>query len=133
MNMAFEESQLEQIGSYVKTHLPEWISEVKPGVFYDRELIERSIRSEEGIRNLSLQMDSRFEAMQLQMDSRFEAMQLQMDKRFDQMDKRFEQVDKRFESLQFQMDKRFNRISTFIFIGFSLMAFLITAMKFIQF
>lgn len=48
------------------------------------------------------------------------------------MDKKFDQVDKRFESLQFQMDKRFNKISTLIFIGFSLMAFLITAMKFVN-
>jgi septation ring formation regulator EzrA len=46
------------------------------------------------------QIDKRFE----QVDKRFE----QVDKRFEQVDKRFEQIDKRFDDLIHQMDNRFN-------------------------
>ena len=57
----------------------------------------------DGVKNIQLDMDRRFDNMKIDIDKRFE----QVDKRFEQVDKRFEQVDKRFE----QVDKRFEQIN----------------------
>jgi hypothetical protein len=80
------------------------------------------VATKEDIKELSQQMDKRFEAMQAEMDKRFEAMdkrfeamQAEMDKRFEAMDKRFEAMDKRFEA----MDKRFDGLENEMRSGFS--------------
>ncbi len=97
------------------------------GLSYDRTLLERIVRVEERVENLSVLMkqtihfmEKRFEAVDKRfeaVDKRFEA----LDKRFEDMqkymDKRFEAVDKRFED----MNKRFNSLQWMIGIGFTLM------------
>ena len=73
------------------------------------------------MKNGFAQIDRRFEALQREMDKRFEAMQIQMDKRFEAVDKRFDAVDRRFTSLQW-----------LIGIGFTMLAFLITSLSYIN-
>ncbi len=104
--------------------------------------------------------DKRFEVMQENMDKRFEMIQNNMDKRFEQvdrnfeiiqknMDKRFEQVDKNFEIAQKNMDKHFEMIQnnmdkrfedvnsrftmmfTFMSLGFTILAAMMTIFKFL--
>ena len=60
-----------------------------------------------------------------------------MEKRFEAIDKRFEAIDKRFEDLIHYMDKRFEDMNKrfallqwFMVIGFSMLAILISALKF---
>ena len=98
-------------------------------------------------------VDTRFEAVQKQMDERFTGLQKQMDERFTAVDRRFEvvqkQMDERFTGLQKQMDERFTAsqsetnerfagvnsrfkmMFTFMTIGFSLLAVLMTTYNFI--
>ena len=78
------------------------------------------------------EMKLRFE----QVDKRFE----QVDKRFEQVDKRFEDMNKRFDDLIHQMDKRFEQVDkrfddvnkrfvmmfSFMTVGFTILALLIT-------
>ena len=107
--MELGERELEKIGEYVKSHLPQWMSETgavdalgtkeaRTAAFYERELdiLERVVRVEDELKKLREVMEERFGKM----DERFDAMQ-------NQMDKRFEAMDKRFEAMQNQMDKRF--------------------------
>jgi hypothetical protein len=74
--MALSPEDLDQVGTYVKTHLPEWlpthvldlserITRVEEELKLQRELME------EGFANV----DNRFEAMQHNMDKRFNATQ----------------------------------------------------------
>ncbi len=153
--MALKEEELSQIGSYVKDHLPEWLTGINLIQYlpdYDRELRERQIRVEEELKNqreLMKQgfdlMEKRFEQMEKrfeQVDKRFEQVDKrfeQIDKRFEQVDKRFEQVDKHFEELRTdtnrrfeEVDKRFNRITVLITTGFAMITVLITVFKFIS-
>ncbi len=128
--MKLEPEQLEQIGSYVKSHIAEWlpsglvrvdsdalarievdIARVKEEVKANRVILEKHI---EFTASRFEQVDKRFEDLQHnmekrfeQIDKRFEDLQHNMEKRFEQIDKRFEQVDSRFESMQHNMDKRF--------------------------
>ncbi len=134
--MELGERELEKIGEYVKSHLPQWMSETGAvdasctkcelaAAIHERELdiLERVVRVEDELKNLRevmeerfSKMDERFETMQNQMDKRFEAMQNLMDERFEtmqnQMDRRFEAQrelsNERFEAMQNQMDKRFD-------------------------
>jgi len=107
------DQQLEAIGSYVKSHLPQWLAEIAPEqrapAVSDPVLLERIVRVEESLshqRELMQQgfqaMENRFAEMRADTNARFE----QVDKRFEQVDKRFEQIDKRFE----QIDKRFEQV-----------------------
>ena len=71
------------------------------------------------------EMKLRFE----QVDKRFDDLIHQMDKRFEQVDKRFEQVDKRFEDVNKRFDdvnKRFVMMFSFMTVGFTILALLIT-------
>jgi len=109
--------QLEAIGSYVRSHLKEWISDTGENIGRRSEreldLIERTIRVEESLKNLQEQVKTGFEYMEKrfeQVEKRFE----QIDKRFEQVDKRFEQVDKRFEELREDMKTQFNRVYGFL-------------------
>ncbi len=74
------------------------------------------------------QVDKRFE----QVDKRFEEMQNFMDKRFEQIDKRFEQVDKRFEDMQKYMDSKFKMLLSFMSLGFTILAAMMTIFKFVN-
>ena len=101
--MPLSDQDLEQI----KHHLTDWMdskllqSQWVPGP----ELLERSVRVEEELKQQRLLMRESFE----QFEKRFELIEKrfeQVDKRFEQVDKRFEQVEKRFE----QVDKRFEQV-----------------------
>ena len=107
---AMDDSQLEQIGNYVKNHIEQWIREQNILNFprkenhWDRELMDRMVRVEEQLKfqneKLELMMsvsDKRFESM----DKRFEDMQDYMNRRFDSMDKHFEQVNQRFNRVYY--------------------------------
>ena len=77
--MELGEKELEKIGSYVKTHLSEWMGEVRRE--RELDLVERIVRVEEELKNLREVMEVRFEAV----------------------NKRFEDVDKRFSQIQWTM------------------------------
>ncbi|MEW5813916.1 MAG: hypothetical protein AB1798_00780 [Spirochaetota bacterium] len=95
--------------------------------FYDSpvfKLAERIVRVEEAIKHLSERIDDLIH---------------QIDKRFEQVDKRFEQVDKRFEDLIHQIDKRFDQVDkhfrmqfSFMSIGFTILAVLMTVYNFVK-
>ncbi len=120
------DQQLEAIGSYVKSHLPEWLAELaperRPMTITDPALLERIVRVEESLshqRELMSQgfaaMEKRFEQLDKrfeQVDKRFEDMREDMNARFEAVDKRFEAVDKRFEDMREDMNKRFQEMRT---------------------
>ena len=98
--MALEKKDFEQIASYIKVHLGEWLSDkslAQSPVVYDVELRERTVRVEEELKHQRELMKQGFELMERRFDL--------IDKRFEQMDKRFEQMDKRFEALTKRMDR----------------------------
>ena len=157
--MSLEKKDFEAIEEYLKEALPRILIEQslgKPPAVYEIELRERMVRVEEELRNQRELMkqgfdmtDRRFEDMQKSMDKRFEDMQKLMDRRFEQVDKRFEQVDKRFEQVDRrfeqvdkrfeQVDKRFEDINSrfkmmfaFMSLGFTVLAVMMTAFKFIR-
>ena len=110
--MALTHEDLEQVKTFVQSHLIEWLPQ--PVL----QLNERIVRVEEELRHQRelmkqgfADMGRRFEEAQANsdsrfadMDKRFEELREDMNKRFEQVDKRFEQIDKRFE----QSDKRFD-------------------------
>ena len=129
--MPLERADLEQIGSYVKEHLSDWLVEVATPLAMGPQIMERFARVEERIvdvderllrldgkvsdlndRTLVVQEElkhqreliaTRFEAS----DRRFEEMQAYLDKRFEAVDRRFEAVDRRFEDMHTSMNTRF--------------------------
>ncbi len=91
--MALEKKDFEQIASYIKVHLGEWLSDkslAQLPVVYDVELRERIVRVEEELKHQRELMKQGFELME---------------RRFELIDKRFEQMDKRFEALTKRMDR----------------------------
>ncbi len=112
--------QLEEIGSYVKSHLPQWLAEIAPErrapAGSDPVLLERMVRVEESLSHQRELMQHGFDAM----EKRFE----QVDKRFEEMradtNARFEQVDKRFEDMHTSMDARFRTTNRMIVAFFAL-------------
>ena len=104
-SMAVSDKDLEKIGEYVESKLPQWLEKIsyesgQNWLFHaDRALFERVVRIEDELVSIERRMDERFE----QVERRFE----QIDKRFEQVDKRFEQVDKRFDEMRTDMNARF--------------------------
>ncbi len=91
--MALEKKDFEQIASYIKLHLGEWLSDkslAQSPVVYDVELRERIVRVEEALKHQRELMKQGFELME---------------RRFELIDKRFEQMDTRFEALTKRMDR----------------------------
>ena len=91
--MALEKKDFEQIASYIKVHLGEWLSDkslAQLPVVYDVELRERIVRVEEELKHQRELMKQGFELME---------------RRFELIDKRFVQMDKRFEALTKRMDR----------------------------
>ena len=83
--MALEKKDFEQIASYIKVHLGEWLSDkslAQPPVVYEIELRERIVRVEEELKHQRELMKQGFELME---------------RRFEQMDKRFEALTKRMD------------------------------------
>ncbi len=97
--MPLGESELQRIGDYVRSHLYTWLTDVAPQVIVGPQLLERTVRVEEELKNLRETMETRFAAV----DERFEAQQAVMKAGFDAVDKRFEAVDKRFDAQQATM------------------------------
>ncbi len=97
-SMAIGERDLEKIGDYVESRLPQWLEKIshESGQRWlfaaDRALFERVVRIEEQLVSIERRMDERFE---------------QVDKRFEQVDKRFEEMNKRFEEMRKDMNSRF--------------------------
>ena len=122
MAMALGERELQKIGEYVKSRLPEWLGDIQgalPCGKHELELRERMIRVEESLKN-QVELTARgFDLMEKRFD--------QMDKRFDQVDKRFEQHERRFESI----DRKFNRITVMLTSGFAVLAVLISIFQFL--
>ncbi len=84
--MALEKKDFEQIASYIKGHLGEWLSDkslAQSPVVYDVELRERTVRVEEELKHQRELMKQGFELME----------------------RRFELIDKRFEALTKRMDR----------------------------
>ena len=122
VTMATGESELQRIGDYVRGHLYAWLNDVAPQVIVGPQLLERTVRVEEELKNLRETMETRFAAV----DKRFESQQAVMKAGFAAVDKRIESqqavmkagfaaVDKRIESQQAVMkagfaavDKRFD-------------------------
>ena len=104
--MALTERDLEQVGSYVQTHLFEWL----PAPVL--QLSERIIRVEEELKAQRELMKQGFD---------------QMEKRFEQIDKRFEQVDKRFDDF----NRRFTGMMWLIGTGFVLLSTLMSLYAFL--
>ena len=129
--MELNESTLETIGTYVKSKLPEWLSEVGPAALvpssYGKELVDRQLRVEDELQTHRLTMERGFARMDEgfrlvhkrledqrhetltrfeQIDRRIDQVREEMLARFEEVDKRFDQVDRRFE----QVDKRFEQV-----------------------
>ena len=117
---AVDQNQLEQIGTYVKNNMAQWIREQNIYPFpsqergLDKELFERMVTIEQQLKfqneKLVLMMkqsDEHFEQLQNNMDSRFEQTQNNMDTRFEQLQNN---IDTRFVSVE----KQFTRLYTFL-------------------
>ena len=134
--MALGELELQRIGDYVRSHLYVWLNDVAPQVIAGPQLLERTVRVEEELKNLRETMgirfaavDERFEAQQAvmkvdfeAMDERFKAQQVAMKAGFDAMNKRFDAVDRRFDAQQATM-KAQQWISI---IGFAIVGILVS-------
>ena len=119
-SMAVSDKDLEKIGEYVESKLPQWLEKIsyesgQNWLFHaDRVLFERVVRIENELVSLERRMDERFE---------------QVERRFEQVDKRFEQVDKRFEELRTDMNKRFTSTQWLIGIMVTLFIAMNTAVQ----
>jgi hypothetical protein len=60
--MELGEKELEKIGSYVKSHLSEWMGEVRRE--RELDLVERVVRVEEELKSLREVMETRFESFE---------------------------------------------------------------------
>ena len=116
--MALGELELQRIGDYVRSHLYVWLNDVAPQVIAGPQLLERTVRVEEELKNLRETMEIRFAAV----DERFEAQQAVMKAGFDAMNKRFDAVDRRFDAQQATM-KAQQWISI---IGFAIVGILVS-------
>ena len=54
------ESELQRIGDYVRGHLYAWLNDVAPQVIVAPQLLERTLRVEEELKNLRETMEARF-------------------------------------------------------------------------
>jgi hypothetical protein len=96
--MALAQGDLEEIGRYVREHIPEWMGEQgRVSLIREFDLRERIVRVEEELKHQRELMEQGFALMEKRFD--------QVDKRFEQTDKRFESMDHRFATLNQRMDR----------------------------
>ncbi|MBU2737872.1 hypothetical protein [Acidithiobacillus concretivorus] len=136
--MTIAESDLEQIGTYVRNHMGEWLAQLslgKPPAVYEIELRERMVRVEEALHQTNLRLEQGFQLMEKrfeQIEKRFE----QVDKRFELMEKRIDQIDKRIDQIDKRLDLMTLRIDRFMIWSFgttvSVGAIVIAAIKLIH-
>jgi hypothetical protein len=115
--MALGESELERIGDYVRGNLYGWLTDVAPQMVVGPQLLERSVRIEEELKQQREIMDRRF----AESDRRFAELSKQMNRGFDDVNRRFDDVNRRFDdvnlrfedvNLRFEdMNKRFDESS----------------------
>ena len=102
--MPLGSAEIEQIGTYVRANLAEWMEDI-----VGPKLLGRTVRVEDELAFQRELICTRFEAV----DKRFEAVDKHfeaVDKRFEDMLHRFDAVDKRFEDMLHRfdaVDKRF--------------------------
>jgi hypothetical protein len=106
--MALSPEDLEQVGTYVKSHLPQWL----PTNVID--LSERITRVEEELKSQRELMKEGF----AHMDNRFESIQHNM--------------DTRFESVQHNMDRRFTATQWFMGTGFAALILLVSLLEYLS-
>jgi len=78
---------------------------------------------------------SHVNGIQREMREGFAGLRQEMDARFEKVDARFEKVDARFEKVDAQFEKMEHRISwifTFLGLGFTILAALITLFQFVD-
>ena len=130
-----DQNQLEQIGSYVKTHIGEWIREQNIYPFpppredgIGKELLERIVTVEQQLKF----QNEKLELMMRQSDQRFGAIEKRFEEQNKTINQRFEEqnqsINHRFEA----MDKRFTLQTWIISSGFVVMGTLITVFKFLN-
>ena len=121
--MPLGSAEIEQVGSYVRANLAEWMADVagphvlertapvEDALALQRELIcTRFEVVDKRFEGLHRTMETRFKAVDRRfeaVDKRFEDMHRSMETRFEAVDRRFEAVDKRFEDMHRHTDKRF--------------------------
>ncbi len=88
--MPLGSAEIEQIGTYVRANLAEWMEDI-----VGPKLLGRTVRVEDELAFQRELICTRFEAV----DKRFEA----VDKRFEAVDKRFEDMHKRFNGMQWMV------------------------------
>ena len=102
---------------------------------------DRLAESNNFMRERFTAIDRKFEQIQVQMNQRFESLRQLMDIRFAATDEKFmtmqKQMDQRFQGLQEQMDirftavdRKFNMMFTFLTIGFTALAILLTVFNY---
>lgn len=103
--MVIGQTELEQIGSYIKGQLSGWLDELRPrkNTEISVQLLERMVRVEEEIGSQRRLMEVRFEAT----DRRFDDM-------LGYMNRRFDAVDRRFGTVQWLMGIGFIMVGTLI-------------------
>lgn len=110
MNLTKED--LLQIENHIKSNIASWLSDFssgKPQYLNEIELIERIVRVEEELKRQRELMLMGFE----QANKRFEDMQKYMDKRFE------------------DVNSRFTMMFTFMSLGFTVLAIMMTVFKFL--
>ncbi len=115
-DMHFQEEELQEIGEYVRSRLPEW-------------LLQRDVELRESQVRLETELKGQRELLHRHMDQsekRFNEMMQNMEKRFEQVDKRFEEMlhytDKRFESVEKRLISLETSLRRFIYSSFSFTA-----------
>jgi len=158
--MELGERELEKIGEYVKSHLPQWMAETgmsgesgaagaekfsqaegkSAAALHKRELdiLERIVRVEDELKNLREVMEERFGKMDerfIKIDERFETMQNQMNRRFEAqqnlMEERFNAQRELMEERFEHIEKRTAFIQWGIGIGFTAIAVLMGVLNYI--
>ena len=117
VTMALGELELQRIGDYVRSHLYVWLNDVAPQVIAGPQLLERTVRVEEELKNLRETMEIRFAAV----DERFEAQQAVMKVDFEAMDERFKAQQVAMKAGFDAMDERFKAQQAAMKAGFDAM------------
>ncbi len=108
--MELNESTLETIGTYVKSKLPEWLSEVGPAALvpssYGKELVDRQLRVEDELQSHRLTMECGF----ARMDEGFRLVHKRLEEQHHETLTRFEQVDRRIDQVREEMLARFEQV-----------------------
>jgi hypothetical protein len=107
--MELSQSALEQIGEYVKRHIPDWLRDT-PEIQREYDLRERIVRVEEELKKQRELMERGFDTM----DTRFKEQTNHFNARFEAVDRRFEDMNGRFGDLQKHTNRWMTLIAVFL-------------------